>query len=98
MHIFDILYLDSCQYCKFTYHSYYNFLQVPSFRCELRVSGLTPGERYVFAVAAYTADGQLIGNLIGQSTKPILASHPLPILMTWAYLSQVVFFMFCHLM
>lgn len=64
-------------------------LQVPSYGCELKVSGLNPNERYVFAVAAYTADGKLVGNSIGETSKPILASHPLPILMTWAFLSQV---------
>ena len=62
---------------------------MPSYGCELKVSGLNPNERYVFAVAAYTADGKLVGNSIGETSKPILASHPLPILMTWAFLSQV---------
>ena len=62
---------------------------MPSFRCELHVGGLTPGEKYVCAVAAYTAEGKLIGDAIGDSTKAILASHPMPVLMTWAYLSQV---------
>ena len=41
------------------------------------------------ALAAYTADGKLIGDLVGESTKPILANHPLPVLTTWAFLSQV---------
>ncbi|XP_025107174.1 cilia- and flagella-associated protein 54-like isoform X1 [Pomacea canaliculata] len=45
--------------------------------CELKVSGLTPDECYVFAVAAYAADGTLIGDSIGATTAPILASHPL---------------------
>ena len=45
--------------------------------------------RYMFAVAAFTADGKLIGGMVGDSTKPILASHPMPILMAWSYLSQV---------
>lgn len=53
------------------------------------MSGLTPDECYVFAVAAYAADGTLIGDSIGATTAPILASHPLPILITWAYLCQV---------
>ncbi len=55
----------------------------------MRVSGLTPGEKYMFALAAYAADGTIIGDSIGDSTRPILASHPLPILMGWAYLAQV---------
>ncbi|KAK7102964.1 hypothetical protein V1264_021114 [Littorina saxatilis] len=63
--------------------------EVPSHGCELKVSGLNPNERYVFAVAAYTADGKMIGDSIGETSKPILASHPLPVLMTWAFLSQI---------
>ena len=63
---------------------------MPSFRCELRVSGLMPGEKYVFAVAAYTTDGKLIGDSVGESSKPILASHPLPLLLAWAYVAQVL--------
>ena len=43
----------------------------------------------MFAVAAYSAEGKLIGGAIGDSTKAILASHPMPVLMAWAYLSQV---------
>ncbi|XP_074644089.1 cilia- and flagella-associated protein 54-like [Tubulanus polymorphus] len=70
--------------------------QIPSFRCELSVSGLQPGEQYVFAVAAYTAEGKLIGESIGETSKPILASHPLPVLMTWAYLSQVGYQVGCN--
>ncbi len=65
-------------------------VQVPSFRCELSVQGLFPGDKYVFAVAAYTSDGVLIGDSIGETTKSILASHPLPVLLTWAYLCQVI--------
>ncbi|KAK2182711.1 hypothetical protein NP493_340g02072 [Ridgeia piscesae] len=64
---------------------------VPSFRCELSVSGLTPRERYMFAVAAFSADGKLIGGMVGDSTKAILASHPMPILMAWSYLSQTAY-------
>ncbi|XP_056000170.1 cilia- and flagella-associated protein 54-like isoform X4 [Ostrea edulis] len=70
--------------------------EVPSFRCELRVSGLRPNERYVFAVAAYNADGQLIGGGVGESSKPILASHPLPVLMTWGFLSQIAYQVGCY--
>ncbi|XP_064633928.1 cilia- and flagella-associated protein 54-like isoform X3 [Lineus longissimus] len=70
--------------------------EVPSFRCELRVSGLIPSERYVFAVAAYTAEGKLIGDGIGETSKPILAAHPIPVLMTWAYLSQVAYQVGCY--
>ncbi|CAH1784493.1 unnamed protein product [Owenia fusiformis] len=65
--------------------------EIPSFRSEIRVSGLTPHERYIFAVAAYTEEGALIGGSIGESSKPILASHPLPILMAWAYVAQTAY-------
>ena len=63
--------------------------QVPYHHHELRVSGLKANEKYVIAVAAYTADGKLIGDSVGDSTKPILANHPLPVLTTWAFLTQV---------
>ncbi|XP_068129765.1 cilia- and flagella-associated protein 54 [Hyperolius riggenbachi] len=54
----------------------------------LEVRGLKQNEKYVFAVAAYAADGHLIGDVIGESTKPILASSPLSVPATWAYLAQ----------
>lgn len=69
--------------------SYIPSFQIPSDNCEIMVSGLTPNERYVFAVAAYTSDGKLIGNGVGDTCRAILAAHPLPVLMTWAFLSQV---------
>ncbi|KAK3608116.1 hypothetical protein CHS0354_004771 [Potamilus streckersoni] len=65
--------------------------EVPYYCPELKVSGLKPNERYIFAVAAYTADGKLIGNCIGESTKPILAIHPLSVLTTWAFLSHIAY-------
>lgn len=58
--------------------------------CELKVTDLEPDERYVFAVAAYTADGKLIGDQIGKTTKPILASHLLSVLATYGFVSQVI--------
>ncbi|XP_063397833.1 cilia- and flagella-associated protein 54-like isoform X1 [Mytilus trossulus] len=69
---------------------------VPSNQSELRVSGLKPDEKYVFAVAAYNGDGQIIGGGIGDSSKPILASSPLPVLMTWAFLSQIAYQVGCY--
>ena len=62
----------------------------------MRISGLQPNERYLFAVAAYNLEGQLIGGSVGESTKPILASHPLPILMTWGFLSQLAYQVGCY--
>ncbi|XP_022098854.1 cilia- and flagella-associated protein 54-like [Acanthaster planci] len=70
--------------------------EVPAYDCELHISGLQTNEKYVFAVAAYTANGVLIGDSIGDTTKPILASHPLPILMTWAFLSQAAYQVGCY--
>ena len=57
--------------------------------CQFRVQNLTNHKKYVFAVSAYTADGKLIGGSIGTTSRPMLASHPLPIQMGWGYLAQV---------
>lgn len=65
--------------------------QISVFDKEIRVTGLTGGEKYVFAVAAYSSDGELIGGSIGKSTNPILASHPSSLLSAWSFLAQVVF-------
>ncbi|XP_040264159.1 cilia- and flagella-associated protein 54 [Bufo bufo] len=54
----------------------------------LEVKGLKKNEKYIFAVAAYAADGRLLGDAIGESTKPILASLPLSVPATLAYLAQ----------
>ncbi|TNN63492.1 Cilia- and flagella-associated protein 54 [Liparis tanakae] len=59
--------------------------------CVLRVEGLEPNQKYVFAVAAYDFQGNLLGNAIGGSTFPLLASLPVPLLYTWAHLAQVAF-------
>lgn len=64
--------------------------QVPAIDCApISVTGLEPDEKYVFAVAAYDKAGNLIGDSIGDSTEPILASSTLSILMSWAYMCQV---------
>ncbi|XP_048861008.1 cilia- and flagella-associated protein 54 isoform X2 [Brienomyrus brachyistius] len=66
--------------------------EVPALReCLLKVEGLQPNRRYVFAVAACDAQGQLLGGAIGETTHPLLASLPLPILSTWAHLAQVAY-------
>uniref|UniRef100_UPI0037E847B8 cilia- and flagella-associated protein 54 n=1 Tax=Semicossyphus pulcher TaxID=241346 RepID=UPI0037E847B8 len=59
--------------------------------CVLRVEGLEPNQKYVFAVAAYNSQGKLLGNTIGATTFPLLASMPVPLLSTWAHLAQVAF-------
>ncbi|XP_058841492.1 cilia- and flagella-associated protein 54-like isoform X3 [Acipenser ruthenus] len=59
--------------------------------CLLKVEGLQPNEKYIFAVAAYRADGSMVGDAIGESTKPILACPPLPLLTAWAQLAQAAY-------
>ncbi|CAI9584897.1 unnamed protein product, partial [Staurois parvus] len=39
----------------------------------LEARGLKKNERYIFAVAAYSRDGRLIRDSVGETTKPILA-------------------------
>ena len=70
--------------------------QVPvvSGECVLNVEGLEPNQKYVFAVAAYNSQAKLLGNTIGGSTFPLLASLPVPLLSAWAHLAQVLV---CHL-
>lgn len=55
----------------------------------MKVEGLQPNESYVFAVAAYTQTGEIVGGSIGLTGKPILACYPLPMLMIWGYCCQV---------
>lgn len=68
------------------------FKQVPANEtCILEVQGLESNESYIFAVAAYSSDGKLIGDSIGETTKPILAYPPLSIDTVRAYLIQVAY-------
>ncbi|KAM6383530.1 cilia- and flagella-associated protein 54 [Alca torda] len=57
----------------------------------LEIQGLDPNEKYVFAVAAYSSDGKLIGDAIGETTKPILAYPPLSATTVRAYLTEVAY-------
>ncbi|XP_053108413.1 cilia- and flagella-associated protein 54 isoform X2 [Hemicordylus capensis] len=59
--------------------------------CVLEVKGLETNQSYIFAVAAYASDGKLIGNSIGEMTKPILAYPPLSAVTVRAYLIQSAF-------
>ncbi|XP_066523856.1 cilia- and flagella-associated protein 54 isoform X2 [Hoplias malabaricus] len=59
--------------------------------CVFSISGLEHNQKYVFAVAAYDAQGNLVSNTIGETTRPLLASLPLPLLTTWAHLAQVAY-------
>ncbi|KAA0721041.1 Cilia- and flagella-associated protein 54 [Triplophysa tibetana] len=55
----------------------------------LQVSCLEANQKYIFAVAAFDAQGRMLGSAIGETTRPLLASLPLPLLTTWAHLAQV---------
>ncbi|XP_054482513.1 cilia- and flagella-associated protein 54-like [Anoplopoma fimbria] len=68
-----------------------NMVPAVSGECVLRVERLEPNQKYVFAVAAYNSQGKLLGNTIGGSTFPLLASFPVTLLSTWAHLAQVAF-------
>ncbi|KAM9348845.1 cilia- and flagella-associated protein 54 [Symphorus nematophorus] len=68
-----------------------NMVPAVSGECVLRVEGLEPNQKYVFALAAYNSQGKLLGNTIGGTTFPLLASMPVPLLSTWAHLAQVAF-------
>ncbi|XP_041808606.1 cilia- and flagella-associated protein 54-like [Chelmon rostratus] len=68
-----------------------NMVPAVSGECVLRVEGLELNQKYVFAVAAYNSQGKLLGNTIGGTTFPLLASMPVPLLSTWAHLAQVAF-------
>ncbi|XP_048796850.1 cilia- and flagella-associated protein 54 isoform X6 [Lagopus muta] len=57
----------------------------------LEIQGLDPNEKYIFAVAAYSSDGKLIGDAIGETTRPILAYPPLSATTVRAYLTQVAY-------
>ncbi|KAM6425269.1 LOW QUALITY PROTEIN: cilia- and flagella-associated protein 54 [Rhynochetos jubatus] len=57
----------------------------------LEIQGLDPNEKYIFAVAAYSSDGKLIGDAIGETTEPILAYPPLSAITVRAYLTQVAY-------
>ncbi|XP_074082731.1 cilia- and flagella-associated protein 54 isoform X3 [Macrotis lagotis] len=57
----------------------------------LEVVGLEPNEKYLFAVAAYGSDGELIGKSVGESTKPILIYTPLSTVTTRLYLTEVAY-------
>ncbi|XP_029957087.1 cilia- and flagella-associated protein 54 [Salarias fasciatus] len=68
-----------------------NMVPAVSGECVLKVEGLEPNQKYVFAVAAYNSQGRLLGNAIGGTTVPVLASVPVSLLSSWAHLAQVAF-------
>ncbi|XP_033182211.1 cilia- and flagella-associated protein 54 [Anabas testudineus] len=68
-----------------------NMVPTISGECKLKVEGLVPNQKYVFAVAAYNSQGKILGNTIGRTTLPLLASMPVSLLSAWAHLAQVAF-------
>ncbi|XP_078006547.1 cilia- and flagella-associated protein 54 [Phascolarctos cinereus] len=57
----------------------------------LKVVDLEPNEKYIFAVAAYGCDGELIGEAIGETSKPILVYTPLSTVTTRLCLTEVAY-------
>ncbi|XP_044083407.1 cilia- and flagella-associated protein 54 [Neovison vison] len=55
------------------------------------VKGLETNEKYVFAIAAYSSNGKLIGDAIGETTKPILVYPPLSAVTARMFLTQVAY-------
>nr|XP_057944060.1 cilia- and flagella-associated protein 54-like isoform X3 [Doryrhamphus excisus] len=68
-----------------------NFVPAVSGEWELKVEGLEPNQKYAFALAAYNSQGKLLGNSIGGTSIPLMASMPQSLLSTWAHLAQVAF-------
>nr|XP_045008189.1 cilia- and flagella-associated protein 54 [Jaculus jaculus] len=55
------------------------------------VKGLETNEKYVFAVAAYSSTGKLVGDAVGETTKPVLIYPPLSAVTARMYLTQVAY-------
>ncbi|XP_035756904.1 cilia- and flagella-associated protein 54 isoform X4 [Egretta garzetta] len=86
--------LLSRSHCSMTFKPapFSSDIQIPADgKSLLEIQGLEPNEKYIFAVAAYSSDGKLIGDAIGETTKPILAYPPLSATTVRAYLTQVAY-------
>ncbi|ERE91842.1 hypothetical protein H671_1g0667 [Cricetulus griseus] len=55
------------------------------------IKGLETNEKYIFAIAAYSSNGKLIGDAVGETTKPILIYPPLSAVTARMYLTQVAY-------
>lgn len=76
----------------FYLNKYIFYYQIPADEtCVLEVQGLEANQNYIFAVAAYDSDGKIIGDSIGETTKPILAYPPLSVATVRTYLIQVAY-------
>ncbi|XP_031204941.1 cilia- and flagella-associated protein 54 isoform X3 [Mastomys coucha] len=60
-------------------------------RSFFEIKGLETNANYVFAIAAYSSNGKLIGDAIGETTKPILIYPPLSAVTARMYLTQVAY-------
>nr|XP_051701750.1 cilia- and flagella-associated protein 54 isoform X4 [Oryctolagus cuniculus] len=58
-------------------------------RSIFEVKGLETNEKYIFAVAAYSSNGKLVGDAIGETTKPILVYPPLSAVTARMFLTQL---------
>lgn len=58
------------------------------------IRGLRTNDNYVFAVAAYTAEGDVIGSL-GDSSPQLLVAHALPLYSCWAQLLLTAYQLDC---
>ncbi|CAM9352028.1 unnamed protein product, partial [Ectocarpus sp. 13 AM-2016] len=59
------------------------------------IRGLVANESYVFAVAAFTEQGDLIGEGIGEACSPVETLNPLPLPLCWAHLSRTALGLGC---
>ncbi|GMF12799.1 unnamed protein product [Phytophthora lilii] len=56
----------------------------------MTISGLLPNESYVFAVAAFDNNHEVI-NSIGETSEPVVALNPLPLPMCYGYLAKACY-------
>lgn len=57
---------------------------------QVTISGLLPNESYVFAVAAFDHNDDVIQG-IGLTSEPVVALHPLPVALCYGYLAQACY-------
>ena len=57
--------------------------------CTLEVTQLDPNKEYLFAVAAYTHSGEMVGGAIGHTGPPVVTCYQLPLISAWVYCCQV---------
>jgi len=61
---------------------------IPYNQREITVSGLEPNKSYVFACSFVSASGAALGRGITETTRPITAMLPLPLMMIWNRVCQ----------